>query len=163
MPIFKFFKNLFSRAGKKKAKKIHRRHIKRKKLKNIKPKPRRIRKKKPQKKPLRRKVKKAKKVKSFKKAKKTAVKKVSQKLPEEKEIGLITHYFGKISVGIIKLKAPLAVGELIHIKGSITDFKQVISSMQYNHKDITLAEKGLEIGIKINEPARENDIVYKVI
>jgi putative protease len=81
-------------------------------------------------------------------------------LTKEKEVGIITHYFGKISVGIIKLKAPLAVGEQIHIKGVHDDFTQSVSSMQYNHKDISYAGKGLEIGIKVKQPVHENDKVY---
>ncbi|MDD5194638.1 MAG: hypothetical protein PHQ96_03055 [Candidatus Omnitrophica bacterium] len=80
--------------------------------------------------------------------------------PKEKEIGVITHYFDKITVGIIKLKSPLAVGEQVHIKGAHDDFTQIVSSMQYNHKNITYAEKGLEIGIRVVKPVHENDLVY---
>jgi hypothetical protein len=79
---------------------------------------------------------------------------------KEKEIGVITHYFNKISVGIIKLKSPLAVAQTIRIKGAHDDFTQAVSSMQYNHKDITYADRGLEIGIKVLQPVHENDKVY---
>lgn len=78
----------------------------------------------------------------------------------EKQIGIITHYFGKISVGIIKLRAPLSVGDKIHIKGVHDDFTQAIGSMQYNHQDITRAKKGLEVGIKVTKRVHENDKVY---
>jgi putative protease len=80
---------------------------------------------------------------------------------KEKEIGIITHYFGKISVGIIKLKGPLAVGEKIHIKGAHDDFTQAVSSMQLNHKDISRAKKGDEVGIKVTQRVHENDRVYR--
>jgi putative protease len=82
--------------------------------------------------------------------------------PKEKEIGTVTHYFGKISVGIIKLKAPLGLGDAIHIKGVHDDFTQEISSLQYNHKDIVSAKKGLEVGIKVIQRVHENDKVYRV-
>ena len=85
-----------------------------------------------------------------------------QKKPKEKEIGVITHCFGKISVGIIKLKGPLAVGDKIHIKGAHDDFTQVVKSIQVNHNDISSAKKGAEVGIKITQDVHENDIVYKV-
>ena len=36
---------------------------------------------------------------------------------EEQEIGVVDHFFGKISVGMIKLSGVLKVGDTIHIKG----------------------------------------------
>ncbi len=83
------------------------------------------------------------------------------KSKQEKQIGIITHHFGKISVGIIKLTASLKVGDKIHIKGAHDDFTQVIKSMQLNHNDIVHASKGSEIGIKVKQPVHENDRVYK--
>jgi hypothetical protein len=88
--------------------------------------------------------------------------KVAKEILREKETGTVTHYFDKISVGTIKLKAPLAISSHIHIKGTQTDFTQVVSSMQYNHKDIPYARSGLEIGIKVVKPVRENDKLYLV-
>ncbi len=81
--------------------------------------------------------------------------------PKEKEIGAITHYFGKIQVGIIKLKAELKVGDTIHIKGMHDDFTQTIDSLQYEHQSIPTAKKGLEVGVKVIRPVHENDKVYK--
>jgi len=81
---------------------------------------------------------------------------------EKEEIGIITHYFGKISVGIIKLKSTLRVGEKIHIKGAHDDFSQTVKSMQINHKDVSIAGKGSEIGLKVPQPVHENDRVYKI-
>ncbi|MCD6583451.1 MAG: translation elongation factor-like protein [Candidatus Omnitrophica bacterium] len=92
------------------------------------------------------------------------VKKVLKKPKKkrEEEIGIITHYFGKISVGVIKLKKPLRIGERIHIKGAHDDFIQTVNSMQLNHKDISYAPKGREIGIKVIQKVHPNDRVYKV-
>lgn len=89
--------------------------------------------------------------------------KINQREAKEQEIGVVTHYFGKISVGIIKLKAPLSVGDRIHIKGAHDDFTQTVNSMQLNHQDISSAKKGDEIGIKVTQRVHENDIVYKII
>jgi len=151
MALFRFFKSLFTRRNKKKTKKRYRRGSSRKKIRKGRAKPRRILRKrtakKVKKKPARKAAKKPRKSAAAKKRKVVSGRAKTKQLPEEKEIGVITHYFDKISVGIIKLKGPLAVSEHIHIKGNNTDFRQVISSMQYNHKDITLAERGLEIGI----------------
>lgn len=82
--------------------------------------------------------------------------------PGEKEIGIVVHYFGKISVGIIKLKSTLRLGERIHIKGMHDNFAQTVKSMQINHEDVSIAGKGSEVGIKVPQSVHENDKVYKV-
>ncbi len=81
-------------------------------------------------------------------------------MPEEKPIGEITHYYGKISVAIVKFNREVEVGELIHFKGVHTDFTQKIDSMQYDHKDIKSAKKGQEVGIMVKEKVHEGDEVY---
>ncbi|MBU0635238.1 MAG: translation elongation factor-like protein [Candidatus Omnitrophica bacterium] len=79
---------------------------------------------------------------------------------KEKIAGVIIHYFGKINVGIIKLKAELKVGDKIHIKGAHDDFTQVVKSMQFDHKPLSRASKGKEIGILVSQRVHENDKVY---
>ncbi len=80
---------------------------------------------------------------------------------KEQLIGEITHYFGKIDVGIIELKKKLKVGEKIHIKGSTTDFEQEVKSIQIDHQDVKKAKKGDAIGIKVENKVREGDEVYR--
>lgn len=80
----------------------------------------------------------------------------------EKEIGKVTHYYSKLSVGIIKLEDALKVGDNIHVKGSTTDFNQAVDSIQLEHKDIIEAKAGDDIGIRVTDHVREHDIVYKV-
>lgn len=84
-------------------------------------------------------------------------------MAEEKLIGKITHYFGNIEVGIIGLTDTFRVGEKIHIKGSSTDFEQVVSSMQINRQDISDAKSGDEIGVKVEQKVKVGDLVYKVL
>ncbi len=79
---------------------------------------------------------------------------------KEKEIGAITHYYGNLSVGIIKLNGTLRVGDTVHIRGVHDDFSQKIDSMQLNHQDIQEASKGAEVGVKLIRRAHENDKVY---
>jgi putative protease len=81
-------------------------------------------------------------------------------MPEEK-IGEITHYFDKIGVAIVKLSAPLKVGDKIKVKGATTDFEQTVDSMQVDHQEVESAESGRELGIKVTEKAREGDDVLK--
>ena len=77
------------------------------------------------------------------------------------EVGHITHFFSKISVAVLELTEPLALGDHILVKGPTTDFEQVVDSMQIEHKNIPRAEAGQSIGLKMVEHAREKDVVYK--
>ena len=79
------------------------------------------------------------------------------------EIGKVTHFFNKISVAVVELKAPLAVGDHIVIKGPTTNFEQTVESMQIEHENIERAEAGQSIGLKVAQRVREKDIVYKKI
>lgn len=77
------------------------------------------------------------------------------------EIGLITHFFPKINVAVVELKAPLCVGDTITVKGPNTDFEQVVDSIQIEHQNVQRAEKGQSVGLKVAERVRETDTVYK--
>mgnify|MGYP000660356780 CR=1 FL=1 len=81
----------------------------------------------------------------------------------EEKIGVVEHFFNKISVAAIKVTdGELKIGDTIHIVGATTDFTQKVESMQMNKKPIEVAKPGDEIGIKVKERVREKDIVYKV-
>ncbi len=81
----------------------------------------------------------------------------------EEEIGKITHYFSKINVGVLELsKGELKIGDTIHIKGHTTDFYQKVESMQVEHSPVETAKSGESVGIKVESPVRDNDIIYKV-
>jgi len=82
---------------------------------------------------------------------------------EEQEIGVVDHFFGKISVGMIKLSGVLKVGDTIHIKGKNSDLSQKIESMRIEFDNVDEAKEGDKVGIKIAEPVHTNDKVYKVI
>ncbi|MGD0643914.1 MAG: translation elongation factor-like protein [Candidatus Bathyarchaeia archaeon] len=77
------------------------------------------------------------------------------------EIGHIAHFFAKISVAVVELTLPLAVGDRILIKGPITDFEQTVESIQIDRQDIHRVEGGQSIGLKVVQPAKEKDVVYK--
>lgn len=77
------------------------------------------------------------------------------------EIGFITHFFAKINVAVIDLKLPLSVGDRISIKGPLTDFDQTVDSIQMERKNVTRAQAGQSIGLKLSQQAKERDVVYK--
>ncbi len=81
----------------------------------------------------------------------------------EQEVGRITHYFSKINVGVLELsKGELHVGDTIHIKGHTSDFYQKMESMQVDNNPVDSAKPGEPVGIKVESPVRENDIIFKV-
>ena len=90
-------------------------------------------------------------------------KKAAKSEAKEELVGKITHYFGKIEVGIIELGKKLNVGDTIHVKGGTTDFEQEVKSIQIEHEQIEKAKKGDVIGLEIKEKVREGDEVYKVL
>ena len=77
------------------------------------------------------------------------------------EIGNITHFFSKINVAVLELTLPLAVGDQILVKGPSTDFEQTVESIQIDRKDLPRAEGGQSVGLKLAQPAKEKDVVYK--
>ena len=81
--------------------------------------------------------------------------------PLGKPVGEVTHYFGGISVAIVRFSKPVAVGVKLHFKGATSDFTETVHSMQYDHQDIAEAKKGQEVGIKVGEKVREGDKVYE--
>ena len=83
---------------------------------------------------------------------------------EEMQVGKVTHYFTKIGVAVIEVTGgSIKVGDELHIKGHTSDFKQKVSSMQIERDKIEMAEPGQSIGMKVNEPVRANDMVYKAV
>ena len=77
-----------------------------------------------------------------------------------KKVGVITHYYPNLSVGIVKLDKQVKIGDTIYFKGHTTDFEQLLDDMQYDHKEIEEGKKGQEGGIKVSEKVREGDYMY---
>lgn len=81
--------------------------------------------------------------------------------PAGEPIGEVTHYYSGIGVAIVRFTKPVSVGARVRFKGATTDFTETIRSMQYDHRDITEAKKGDEVGVKVGEKVREGDRVYE--
>lgn len=84
-------------------------------------------------------------------------------MPEEgKLIGEVTHYFGKISVAVIKLSDTLRVGDTIKIVYDEIEFTQPVESMQIEHQNIEEAKAGDLVGLKVSQKVKEGYKVYKI-
>ena len=83
---------------------------------------------------------------------------------EEKILGEVIKYFGKIGVAAIRIsEGSIRVGDKIHIVGHTTDVTQIVDSMQIENQSAQEAGPGADIGIKIKDKVREHDTVYKVV
>lgn len=74
--------------------------------------------------------------------------------------GVVTHFYNHLGVGSVKLRAPLHIGDHIHIQGHTTSFDQTVSHLQLNHKDVASGKKGDEVGMQVDNRVREGDAVY---
>ena len=94
--------------------------------------------------------------------KKPAKKPAIVKKPKENVIGKVTHYFPHVRAAVVKLKASLAVGSTVKIKGHTTDFIQKISSLQIDRVPINEGKKGQEVGLLVDSRVRQHDQVILI-
>lgn len=115
--------------------------------------------------PVKKVVKKAASKKPVKKAVKTQA--PAAIVPEEKpitgqEVGHVSHYYSHIGVAVVEMTGRLKVGDRVRIKGHTTDFEQNIESMQIEHLQLTEAQPGQAIGMRVIDHVREHDVVYRL-
>lgn len=79
-----------------------------------------------------------------------------------KKIGEVTHWYGNINVAIIKLNAPLSVGDRVMIVRGEERYEEIITSMQIDHARVEKALKGAEVGVLVKEVAHEGADVYRL-
>lgn len=81
----------------------------------------------------------------------------------EEKIGIVEHFFTNVNVAAIRITGgELKLGYTIHFVGSTTDFEQKIDSMQIDRKPVEMVKSGDDVGIKVKDRVREQDIVYKI-
>lgn len=97
------------------------------------------------------------------KKKEPTKKAVKEKEAKSKEvlIGVVANYFDHVGVAAVKLETGLKKGDKIRVAGGLTDFEQTVDSMQIQHKVITEAKKGDDVGIKLKEKVRKDYKIYK--
>jgi hypothetical protein len=81
----------------------------------------------------------------------------------EERIGSVIKFFDKTSVAAIKLDfGDLTLGDTVRIKGNATDFTQKVEVMEFDHQPVQKAIRGQFTGVKLSQPAKPFDLVYKV-
>ena len=82
-------------------------------------------------------------------------------MPEQR-VGVVKDYFAKIGVAGIDVEETIRVGDKIRIAGHTTDLNQVVESMEIDGRQVDEAAASAQIGIKVEERCRDNDVVYKI-
>jgi len=77
------------------------------------------------------------------------------------EVGRVFKYFQKIGVAAVELKRDLKIGDTIVIRGATTNLVQKVTSLQKNGVPISHAKAGDEVGIKVEDRVRPDDLVFK--
>ena len=86
----------------------------------------------------------------------------AQPAPLEERIGVVTHYYGHLSVATLRLESgALRIGDKIHIRGHTTDFSQRVESLEVDHAPATEVGPNDDFGLKVDGHVREHDVVYK--
>ena len=83
--------------------------------------------------------------------------------PSGDEIGDVVAFYAVPSAAIIRVKASsLKVGDAVWIRGSTTDLKETVRSMEIDRQPVMEARAGQEVGIKVSAKVRKHDRVYKI-
>ena len=77
-------------------------------------------------------------------------------------IGTVSDFFARPMVAGLELSSPLKIGDTIHIKGHTTDITMIVDSMQIDNANVTEANAGAAVGIKLPDRARKGDAVFIV-
>ena len=81
----------------------------------------------------------------------------------EAKIGRVQKFYSKLRVAVVELTAgPLGIGDMIHVRGSTTDFEQPVESMQIEHERVEQADAGQRVAIQVLAKARPHDAVYRI-
>ena len=81
-------------------------------------------------------------------------------MAKEKPIGIVTHWYDKIGVAVVKLSGKLAKGDKIKVKRGEEEFEETVGSLQIDHKDVASAKKGDDAAFKLSQRAKEGAQVF---
>jgi putative protease len=79
----------------------------------------------------------------------------------EDAIGTVSHYFSHLSVAGVDLRAPLAIGDRIHIRGHTTNIVQTVESMEIDRASVEQAGPGDDLAIKVDDHVRDHDLIFR--
>ena len=77
-------------------------------------------------------------------------------------VGEVTHFYDRLSVAVLRLTQPICVGDMLHLLGHRTDFRQTVESLQIEHQAVTEAAPGQDVAVKVAQRVHPGDKVFKV-
>ena len=80
----------------------------------------------------------------------------------EKVVGIVKHFYPKISVAVVEATDEIKLGDRIAIRGKTTNIEQVVESMEIEHQKVEAVKPGESFGMKVADRVREGDKVYKL-
>jgi len=89
-------------------------------------------------------------------------KKQSERKTKLITIGRIKRFFSKINVAEINADIDFTTGKEIIVQGQNTYFRQQLDSVEYQGKKVKEVKREQDVGIKLKERARKNDLIYIV-
>jgi hypothetical protein len=78
------------------------------------------------------------------------------------EIGVVLHWFPRVSAAVVALSHPLHVGDTIHVRGHSTDFVQQVASLALDGAPVPEGAPPQALGVRLEARARPGDRVYRV-
>ena len=82
---------------------------------------------------------------------------------EGTRVGVVTHFYDKISVAVVAAEEDIKKGDTIKIydkEGNVV-VEQEIDSMQIDMKDLDSVKKGDEFGLKVEGEVKDGYTVYR--
>ncbi len=81
----------------------------------------------------------------------------------EEKIGVVADYLNRVGVAVVRLTdGDLRLGDRVKISGRTTELTQTVESLQIEHRAVEHASRGTEVGMKVQEPVRRHDQVFRV-
>lgn len=81
----------------------------------------------------------------------------------DEPLGKVVHYYDHIGVAVMNLtQGQLSLGDQIRIATKDGEFEQVVDSMEINKQKIQTAKPGDDFALKVDQPVREGDQVFKL-
>jgi putative protease len=64
-------------------------------------------------------------------------------------------------VAAVRLSAPIAVGDRIHIRGHTTDIVQDVGSLEVDHAPVDKASPDDDVAMKVDGDVRDHDLIFR--
>jgi hypothetical protein len=69
----------------------------------------------------------------------------------------------RVGVAVVRLTdGDLRLGDRVKINGRTTELTQTVESLQIEHRGVEHASRGTEVAMKVPEPVRRHDQVFRV-